>query len=88
MPGCWLATQPDRGSDVVDMDAAVGGECKQVKATWWRARTVSEYVISGQSSAWVSYAPLAQTAMAYLPCDYGEGFYPRDEQGSASCGYS
>ena len=32
VPGCWLATQPDRGSDVVDMDATeVHANTKQSK---------------------------------------------------------
>lgn len=75
LPGCWLATQPDRGSDVVDMDATeaqVG--TIQSKGNLRVRKDGDEYVISGQSAAWVSYAPLAQVAMAYLPCDYGDGF--------------
>lgn len=82
LPGCWLATQPDRGSDVVDMDATeVHAESRQTKGNLTARKEGSEYVISGQSSAWVSYAPLAQTAMCFLPCDYGEGFYPEGGQG-------
>ena len=80
--GCWLATQPERGSDVVDMDATlVHTDCKQGKGNLTARKDGDEYVISGQSAAWVSYAPLAQTAMAYLPCDYGDGFYPETGQG-------
>ena len=31
--GCWLATQPDRGSDVVDMEATeVHGDNRQLRA--------------------------------------------------------
>ncbi|MEH6634189.1 MAG: acyl-CoA dehydrogenase family protein [Halioglobus sp.] len=82
VPGCWLATQPDRGSDVVDMDATeVQPGTKQSKGNLLARKEGDEYVINGQSSAWVSYAPLAQTAMAYLPCDYGDGFYTDGGQG-------
>lgn len=76
LPGCWLATQPDKGSEVVDMDATnahAGG--KQSKGNIGARKEGNEYVINGQSSAWVSYGPLAQTAMAYLPCDYGDGVF-------------
>ncbi len=82
LPGCWLATQPERGSDVVDMDASeVHETTQQSKGNLLARKDGDEYVISGQSSAWVSYAPLAHTAMAYLPCDYGDGFYKEGEQG-------
>jgi acyl-CoA dehydrogenase len=82
LPGCWLATQPDRGSDVVDMDATeVKSNTVQSKGNLSARFDGDAYVISGQSAAWVSYAPLAQTAMAYLPCDYGDGFYKEGEQG-------
>jgi acyl-CoA dehydrogenase len=80
--GCWLATQPERGSDVVDMDATeVHPGTLQSKGNLLARKDGDEYVINGQSAAWVSYAPLAQTAMAYLPCDYGDGFYKEGEQG-------
>ncbi|RLA56157.1 MAG: acyl-CoA dehydrogenase [Gammaproteobacteria bacterium] len=82
LPGCWLATQPERGSDVVDMDATeVHANTQQSKGNLLARRDGEEYVINGQSAAWVSYAPLAQTAMAYLPCDYGDGFYKEGQQG-------
>lgn len=74
LPGCWLATQPDRGSDVVDMDATEvyeGGS--QHKGNILARMEGDEVVINGQSSAWVSYGPLARTALAYIPCDYGNG---------------
>ena len=81
VPGCWLATQPDRGSNVVDMDGSeiLTGR-KQEKGNLSARVEGDEVIISGQSSAWVSYGPLAQTALAYLPCDYGDGFY-NDEGG-------
>ena len=81
-PGCWLATQPDRGSDLVDME----GSEVQPGTTQSRGNVVcridgDEVVINGQSSAWVSYAPLAQTSLAYLPCDYGDGVVHKNGRG-------
>lgn len=75
LPGCWLATQPDRGSDVAD----IRGVEVHPGATQFRGNLTcridgDELIVNGQSSAWVSYAPLAQTALGYLPCDYGDGF--------------
>jgi len=75
VPGCWLATQPDKGSEIVDMDATnVLPGARQSKGNLSVRKEGNEYIVNGQSSAWVSYAPLAQTAMAYLPCDYGDGY--------------
>lgn len=82
LPGCWIATQPDKGSEIVDMDATnvyPGG--KQLKGNIGVVKDGVEYVINGQTSAWVSYAPLAQCAIAYLPCDYGEGVFNKTNQG-------
>jgi acyl-CoA dehydrogenase len=80
--GCWLATQPDRGSEVVDMDADEvhpGGAQNRGNLT---ARVDGdEVVINGQSAAWVSFAPLAETALAYLPCDYGDGLQRENSGG-------
>ncbi len=80
VPGCWLATQPDRGSDVVDMDGTEAS-ARQSKGNLTVRKEGNEYVVNGQSAAWVSYAPLAQTAMAYLPCDYGDGLYSEHADG-------
>jgi len=81
-PGCWLGTQPDRGSDVVDMDASESYPgAKQGKGNLGAKIDGDEVVINGQSSAWVSYAPLAETTLAYMPCDYGDGLYHPDHNG-------
>lgn len=81
-PGCWLGTQPDRGSDVVDMDATESYPgTKQAKANLAGAIEGDEVVINGQSSAWVSYGPLAETSLAYIPCDHGDGLYHPDHGG-------
>ena len=82
VPGCWLATQPDRGSDLVDMDGTeVHPGATQSKGNLSARIEGDEVVITGQSSAWVSFAPLAQTALAYLPCDYGDGLYHSNGRG-------
>ena len=82
VPGCWLATQPERGSDLVDMDGSeVRPGATQSKGNLSARIDGDEVIISGQSSAWVSFAPLAQTALAYLPCDYGDGLYHKNGTG-------
>jgi len=82
VPGCWLATQPERGSDLVDMDGTeVRPGATQSKGNLKARIEGDEVIISGQSAAWVSFAPLAQTALAYLPCDYGEGLYHSNGRG-------
>jgi alkylation response protein AidB-like acyl-CoA dehydrogenase len=77
--GCWLGTQPDRGSDVLDFD---GGNLypgmSQSRGNLVASIDGDEVVLRGQSSAWVSMAPVAECALAYLPCDYGEGVIRED----------
>jgi acyl-CoA dehydrogenase len=78
-PGCWLATQPDRGSDVADLEGFVLDKGGKHNTGNLRARvTQDEVVLSGQSSAWVSCAPIAETALAYVAADYGDGFHRSD----------
>lgn len=72
--GCWIGTQPDRGSDAVDYDGALMPEGKSHPRGNLVARvTDDEVIIDGQTSSWVSGAPLADCALAYLPADYGDG---------------
>ncbi len=81
-PGCWLATQPDRGSDLVDMEGSeVPPTATQTRGNVSCRIDGNDIVINGQSSAWVSYAPLAETSLAYLPCDYGEGIFHANGRG-------
>ena len=78
-PGCWLATQPDRGSDVADMEGFALARGAKHQVGNLRAKiTGDEAILNGQSSAWVSCAPIAQTALAYVAADYGEGFHRKD----------
>lgn len=77
--GCWLASQPDRGSDMVDID---GNELspgnKQNHPNLHARIDGNEVVVTGQSSAWVSAAPYAETVLAFIPCDYGDGLFNDD----------
>ena len=78
-PGCWLATQPDRGSDLVDLDGQIiAGGTKQNQPNLHVRVAGDELIVTGQSSAWVSAAPIARTCLAILPCDYGDGLYRSD----------
>jgi alkylation response protein AidB-like acyl-CoA dehydrogenase len=77
--GCWLITQPDRGSDVQvlyseDWPAGVSGNKGNVTAKV----TATEIILNGQSSAWVSNGAVAQVALCYIVADYGDGFYRGD----------
>lgn len=77
--GCWLATQPDRGSDVADMEGFALDKGSRHNAGNLVARVEGdEVVLHGQSSAWVSGAPIAETALAYVAADYGDGFHRPD----------
>jgi acyl-CoA dehydrogenase len=78
--GCFLATQPDRGSDAIDhlgLDTFPGARPPVGNLTV--KLDGSDYIVNGQSSAWVSGAPIATCGIAYAACDSGKGFY--DENG-------
>lgn len=78
--GCWMATQPDRGSDnqLLDIkrDWPAGTPANIGNLT---AKVVGdEIIINGQSSAWVSNGAVAQVAFGLMCADYGDGFYGKD----------
>jgi len=77
--GCWLITQPDRGSDVQvfypeDWPAGQPGNKGNVTARV----TDGEIILNGQCSAWVSNGAVAQTALCYIAADYGNGYVGKD----------
>ena len=78
--GCWMVTQPDRGSDnqIFDMER----EWPQGQPANLGALTAKvigdEIVLNGQSSAWVSNGAVAQVALAHVNADYGDGFIGKD----------
>ena len=77
--GCWLATQPDRGCDLVDIEGdELHHGCKQNYPNLYARIDGDEVVISGQSSSWVSAAPYAETCLAFMPCDFGDGLFNDD----------
>jgi len=77
--GCWLITQPDRGSDVqvlYKQDWPAGTPANKGNLT---ARADGdEFVLNGQCSAWVSNGAVAQIAACYIAADYGQGFTGKD----------
>jgi acyl-CoA dehydrogenase len=78
--GCWMITQPDRGSDVHTLYAnewPAGAPGNKGNLT--AVVSGDEIVINGQCSAWVSNGAVAQVALCYIAADYGNG-YLRDDQ--------
>jgi len=74
--GCWVGTQPDRGSDCSDIEGKeIYPGRRHGKPNLTARVTADEVILNGQSSAWVSGAPIAQCALAYVPADYGDGLY-------------
>ncbi|QUN32333.1 acyl-CoA dehydrogenase (plasmid) [Cupriavidus sp. KK10] len=85
--GCWMNTQPDRGSDAAILyreELSAGG--KQPVGNVTAKVGADEIVINGQSSAWVSNGSVAQVALAYMAADYGDGFHGTGEQGGFTNG--
>ncbi len=79
--GCWLITQPDRGSDsgvLFKEDLIRGGS--QATGNVTAKVGADEIVINGQSSAWVSNGAVAQVALAHIAADYGDGFHGKGEK--------
>ncbi|WP_432261755.1 acyl-CoA dehydrogenase family protein [Cupriavidus sp. TMH.W2] len=85
--GCWMNTQPDRGSDAAILyreEVSAGG--KQPVGNVTAKVGADEIVINGQSSAWVSNGSVAQVALAYMAADYGDGFHGSGEHGAFTNG--
>lgn len=78
--GCWMATQPDRGSDnqIFDMKREWPEGVPGNKGNLLAKVGKDEIVIDGQCSAWVSNGPVAQVALTYLVADYGGGYFEAD----------
>ena len=78
--GCWMITNPDKGSDVtmydIKRDWASGAQGNRGNML---AKVVGDdIIINGQCSAWVSNGAVAQVALAYMGADYGNGFFDAD----------
>jgi acyl-CoA dehydrogenase len=70
--GCWAITEPDHGSDVLDMATDADRPCFQ-RPNCVARRDGDHYVIDGQKAAWVSNGPIADTAALYTAVDNGDG---------------
>jgi alkylation response protein AidB-like acyl-CoA dehydrogenase len=70
--GCWAITEPDHGSDSVDLGSSKDLARLQ-KPNCVARRDGDEYVINGQKAAWVSNAPIAKAAALYTAVDDGDG---------------
>lgn len=75
--GCWIATQPDRGSDgtMLYPDERHPSATQGNKGNLTAKVSGGDIVINGQSSAWVSNGPVAQVAIMSIAADYGDGFF-------------
>jgi acyl-CoA dehydrogenase len=85
--GCWMITQPDKGSDVqvFDMvrDWAAGKPGN--KGNVWGKIEGEEIVINGQCSAWVSNGSVAQVALGYISAEYDGSFFEADGRPYGMC---
>jgi len=72
MIGCFAFTEPNHGSDWV-LAAQPGMDAPQAAPTVRAVRTGSEYVITGQKSAFISNGPVATHALLILNVDSSKG---------------
>ncbi len=70
--GCWAITEPDHGSDMLDLSPR-GGGARRPKPNCVARRDGDDYVIEGQKAAWVSNGPIAEAAALYTAVDNGDG---------------
>jgi acyl-CoA dehydrogenase len=77
--GCWVAIQPDRGSDTIDYEGfELAAGSTQSEGSLQARVTATEIILSGCSSDWISCAPIAEYALVHCPADYGDGFLRPD----------
>jgi len=85
--GCWMITQPDKGSDVQVFDMArdwVPGKPGNKGSVWGRLEG-DEIVVNGQCSAWVSNGSVAQVALGYIGAEYDGSFFEKDGRPHGMC---
>lgn len=75
--GCWIGTQPDRGSDGLMLYPAERNPRAPhgTKGNLTARISGGDIVINGQSSAWVSNGPIAEVGLVSINADYGDGFF-------------
>jgi acyl-CoA dehydrogenase len=77
--GCWLITQPDRGSDCISLYREEWpADAKGNKGNLTARVIGDDIILNGQSSAWVSNGAVAQVALCYVAADYGDGYCRED----------
>jgi len=70
--GCWAITEPDHGSDELDVNAAASATGHdRGRANCIARPDGNSIVINGQKSAWVSNGTIAETAALF--CTYDDG---------------
>lgn len=72
--GCWAITEPDHGSDSLD----VSRQAFHAQGVYGRPNCIAtikgdKVVINGQKSAWVSNAPAAEVCILFCASDTGSG---------------
>lgn len=72
--GCWAITEPDHGSDSLD----VSRQAFHAQGVYGRPNCIAtikgdKVIINGQKSAWVSNAPAAEVCLLYCAADTGNG---------------
>src|SRR2546429_2680464 len=80
MIGCWGATEPEHGSDVLDFNKQIFNP----QGTYGRPDCVAKLyddkvVINGRKSDWISNGTIAQVCILYCAADTGDG--PDPERG-------
>lgn len=79
--GCWIATQPDRGSDGLILYPEESASRAKDNVGNLTAKFIGdEIIVNGQSSAWVSNGYTAEVGLLDIVADYGDGF--RDLEGN------
>lgn len=74
--GCFIGTQPDRGSDAIDhLGLETYPGMRPTVGNLTVRREGADYVVHGQSSQWISGAPVASCGILQAACDFGDGFY-------------
>ncbi|MFO1198108.1 MAG: acyl-CoA dehydrogenase family protein [Burkholderiaceae bacterium] len=72
--GCWAITEPDHGSDNIDIDGSFMHPRGRAGRPNCVARRVGDqFVISGQKSSWVSNGTIARAAALFCAVDLGDG---------------
>lgn len=72
--GCWGITEPDRGSDMLNIAGQLSNPAgKSGKPNCVATIKGDEVIINGQKSAWVSNGTVAQYSALFCACDRGNG---------------